>query len=263
RQDEERFGTSEISGMETLIAGLNQAASDEDIALALQGLGMYVTTAPRPVDGDTGEETDWFIEPGYVLELKEGQVFQRVAGLDKLQPFQEHLDKVSQWMDESAGLSAVAVGNVDATVAASGVALRLDMAPILAKNAEKEGELMTVLDEMGNDLLQMWAAVDGAVIADDISVSNGFDDPLPIDRNGIVTEVTTLVKQGLMSKEYAVQVLKEKLGYNFPTNMLDQITADADAEAARVNAELAAGVNPDGSTDPTDNSGSDQFGGAQ
>jgi hypothetical protein len=243
RMDEERFGTSEVAGMETLVAAKNQAVSDEDITLALVGLGLYVTTASSPVDED-GAEIDWVIAPGFVIELKDGETFEKVAGVADMKPYQDHIHTVSNELDESAGLSAVAIGNADAATAASGIALRLDMAPILANNSEKEGELLGVLDEIGSDLVQMWAPVDGATLAPDISVTNSFDDPLPVDRAATVVEITALVTAGLMSKEFAIGVLKEKLGYDFPSTMLDDISAAADAEAARVNAELAlAAVN--------------------
>lgn len=239
RTDEERFGTAEAAGMETLIAAKNQAVSDEDITLALVGLGLYTTTAGKPVDEDD-KETDWIIAPGYVIELKQGEEFNKVPGVTDMKPYQDHIATVTNELNESAGLSAVAIGRADASVAASGIALRLDMAPILANNAEKEGELLGSLDEIGNDLLVMWSPVDGQSLAvDTVSVANSFDDPLPVDRAATVTEITALVTAGLMSKEFAITVLKDKLGYDFPSTMLNDISAAADAEAARVAAEMA------------------------
>lgn len=239
RSDEETFGTAEVAGMETLVAAMNQAVSDEDITLALQGLGIYVTDSAGPKDED-GNETDWIIQPGYVIELKAGEKFTRVDGITNMEPFQDHIKTLSGSIDQSGGLSAVAVGNVDAATAASGVALRLDMAPILAKNSEKEGELLGTLDQLGNDLLQMWSPVDSVAITEDVTVADSFDDPLPVDRTAVVAEITALVTAGLMSKEFALTVLKAKLGYDFPSDMLDSISADADAESARVAQELAA-----------------------
>lgn len=237
RTDEERWGRAEAAGMETLIAGLNQAVSDEDITLALNGIGIYVTTAKAPINED-GEEEDWIIAPGIVAEIQSGTDFKRVNGITNMEPFQQHINTLSDDIDQSAGLSAVAVGNVDAAVAASGIALRLDMAPILAKNGEKEDELKAMLDELADDLIQMWSSIDGTNLAADVSVTNTFGDPMPVDRAALVTEITTLVTQGLMSKEFAIQILKDRLGYDFPVDMMNQINAAADAEAARVQAEL-------------------------
>jgi len=240
RADEDPYGASEISGIESVIASLNQSMSDEDITLALQGLGLYVTTASAPINADTGEQEDWLIAPGYVIEIQPGTEMKRVDGLPHLVPFQQHMQSLTDSMDKASGVTATAVGSVDVTVAASGVALRLDMAPILAKNMEKEVELIAVLDNMGQDLLDQWAKVDGVPVAEDLLVTNTFDDPLPIDRAGIVTEVTALVGKGLMSRAFAVTYLKSKLGYDFPDDMLDQINADIDKESARLAQEIAS-----------------------
>jgi hypothetical protein len=239
----EPFGTSEVAGVETIIAALNQGASDEDVILALQGLGLYVTDSTRPVNS-SGEESDWVIAPGMVLELQTGTKFDRVSGVASVAPLQEHLSYLGARMDESAGLSKVAVGNVDVQIAQSGVALRLDMAPILAKNAEKEEDLKAFLDKFMTDLMFMWMPLDGFTPAQDLSVTNTFGDPLPKDRAGIIAEITALVAAGLMSKAFAVQYLKEQLGFDFPPTMLDDISAEADAVSARMSAELAAGASP-------------------
>jgi hypothetical protein len=245
REGGEPFGTSELAGLETIIAGVNQGASDEDIILALQGIGVYTTDSTRPTN-EQGEEQDWVISPGMVLELATGTSLNRVSGVSSVAPYQDHLGYLGAKMDESAGLSKVAIGNVDIQVAQSGVALRLDMAPILAKNAEKEEELRNKLDQFAHDLLFMWMPLDGFTPAQDIVVSNSFGDPLPKDRTGIITEVTTLVTAGLMSKAFAVQYLNQQLGYNFPPDMLDQVNTEADAVASRMAAEL--GAQPPGTT---------------
>jgi hypothetical protein len=234
----EPYGTSQLAGIETVIGAINQGASDEDITLALQGLGIYVTDSTAPVNAE-GELTDWIIQPGYVLEMKNGKTFQRVDGVKTVVPFQDHLKYLGAKMDESAGLSATAVGHVDAAVVASGVALRLDMAPILAQNEEKETELLSKLDQFLHDLVEMWLPVEGvSVPPGDIVMTASFGDPLPVDRAGTITEVTTLVTAGLMSKAYALNYLSSKLGFSFPPDMLDQVAAEADAVGARVNNEL-------------------------
>lgn len=247
REGTESFGISDLAGLETLIAGVNQSASDEDIVLALLGIGFYVTDAPPPTD-EEGNEMDWVIAPGTVAQIKPGQSFQRVAGVDKALPHQDHLKFLQNNIDQAAGLTQTAIGNVSSQVVASGVALMLDMAPILAKNEEKEVELLSLKDRMASDLLHMWWPLEGkGSIAPDISVSNSFGDPLPVDRVAVYTEVIALVKQGLMSKEFALEILKEKLGYNFPTDMLDSINSDLDAESARLGLELGQpGINPAG-----------------
>lgn len=241
REGGEPFGTSQIAGIETLIAAINQTVSDEDITLALQGLGVYVTDSTPPVD-EEGAETSWEIAPGVVMEVKPGTKFERMAGVSTVLPFQEHLGYLGSAMDQSVGLSATAVGNVDVAVAASGVALRLDMAPILAQNEEKEVELLGRLDQLFYDLMTMWMPLDGTTIPPGIVAINSFGDPLPVDRQGIITEVTTLVAAGLMSKEFAIAYLSAKLGFQFPDDMLETMVAEVDPAGDRIIAEANAPV---------------------
>jgi hypothetical protein len=240
REGNDPFGGSEIAGLETLIAGINQAISDEDITLALQGLGVYKTTSTRPKTSD-GEEADWVIVPGYVIELNANETFDRVEGVKSVVPYQEHLGYLGKSIDETAGLSAVAVGNVSVQSAQSGVALRLEMAPILAKNEEKETELLAKLDHFMHDLAFMWLPVDGFTPSQDAVIINSFGDPLPVDRAGVVKEAIDLVTNGLMSRKFAIAWLTAKLGFQFPADMLDDIISDQDAFAERLWSEETGG----------------------
>jgi hypothetical protein len=238
----EPYGTSQISGVETLITAVNQGATDEDVTLALQGLGCYVTDAKSPINED-GTEGDWIIAPGEVLEVQANTTFKRVEGVSTVVPFQAHLDYLAAEMKEGTGLSNTAIGQVDAAVVASGVALRLDMAPILAANEETEEELLSVLDQMFFDLMTMWLPVDGTSVPAGLTVINSFSDPLPVDRAGTVSEITALVTAGLMSRDFAIKYIAAKLGYQFPADMLDQVASEQDTIASRIYSELSgAGV---------------------
>lgn len=242
REGGEPFGSSQIAGIETMIAAINQGASDEDITLALQGLGIYVTTSKPPVN-DQGEQTEWFVAPGTVLELNgAGDTFNRVDGLKNMLPFQQHIGFLDGQIKESTGLSAVAVGQVDVAVASSGVALRLEMAPILSGNEEKEVELLSRMDQMLHDLVFMWLPLDGSPKPDpaDIIVTNSFGDPLPLDEDKIIDRVIKMVAAGLMSADFAIKYLNDQLGFNFPADMLTQIQSEQDAVATRMTGELDA-----------------------
>jgi hypothetical protein len=240
RRSNDTFGVSEIAGVETLIAAINQGASDEDIALALQGLGVYVTTATRPVN-EAGEEQEWVIAPGTVIELKSvTDKFDRVPGLEKITASQEHLGYLDNQLTRSRGLSNVAVGKVEVQIAQSGIALRLELSPILAANEEKEEELRSRLDQMLHDMVFMWMPLDGLQTPDpeDISIDNSFGDPLPEDEDKLIDRIIKLVGAGLMSKSFAIETLSKKLGYQFPSDMLDEIVSNEDRVAARMAAEL-------------------------
>src|ERR1700754_3119746 len=52
------WGHSQLTGLETLMYGINQSLTDEDATMVFQGLGMYVTNAAPPIDPSTGELTD-------------------------------------------------------------------------------------------------------------------------------------------------------------------------------------------------------------
>lgn len=252
REGGEPFGTSQISGIETLIGAINNTVSDEDVTLALQGLGVYVTDSARPVGDDGITESEWIVAPGTVIEVKTGTKFERVQGISSTTPFQEHLKYLDDAIEKSAGLSATAIGNVDASVAASGVALRLDMAPILAQNEEKEVELLGRLDQLMYDLVTMWLPIDGTTVPPGLMVTNSFGDPLPKDRQGVILEMVQLVGAGIVSKAFAIEYLSKELGYQFPENMLDDAlaeAAEADPAGGRIATE-AAGV-PSGGTPGT------------
>jgi hypothetical protein len=240
REGGEPWGASQIAGLETLVGGVNNTITDEDITLALNGLGVFVTDSARPID-DQGNEIDWFVAPGTVLEVRPGTKFERVAGVSSNAPFQEHLGALKDSIDESAGLSATAIGNVDASVAASGVALRLDMAPILAQNEEKETELLGRLDQMLYDILTMWLPLDGTSTPPGLMVTNSFGDPLPRDRAAILKEVTDLVSAGLATIPWAIDYLARMLGFQFPPEMIAELASENVASVGGRIATEAAG----------------------
>jgi hypothetical protein len=155
------FGSSEMRGLENLIAKINQSISDEDMALALEGLGVYVTDAGTPVDDD-GEEVPWNLGPGRVVEIPTGKKFDRVGGSSSMAPYQEHIALLRNVMDESAALSAVAKGKVDVTVAESGIALALELAPLIARADEKEITITDRLTNMFYDLAKWFVAYEGS-----------------------------------------------------------------------------------------------------
>lgn len=229
------FGSSEMRGMEVLAAAVSQTISDEELALALAGLGLYVTTSGPPVDED-GNETDWIIGPGMVAEIDEDSTWQRVKGIDDVTPSLDHAKFLEAKMREARGVPDVALGNVDVQVAESGIALALKMAPILSANAEKEVEMLGTYDQLLYDLVTMWfPAYEGISFNGAVPVSV-IEDPLPVNRAAVLLEITTLVDKGLITLEYARQLLSERLGMEFPAEMgeavVDEMTALAQARNA-------------------------------
>lgn len=241
------FGTSELAGLETILGGMNQAISDEDLALALEGLGLYATTSGPPVDDD-GNETNWRLGPGWVVEIDEGSSFERVSGVSSVEPYQTHINSLRGFAHESSGIPDIAVGKVDVQVAESGIALAFQMGPVIAKNEEKEQEILSVMDHLLYDLTTMWFPV-YEQFSNAARVVSICDDPLPVNRKSTLDEIVAMLSTDppLISTEYARQLLSEKLGYDFPDEMGDSVVTEAaaiadarnvDPFASRVAAEL-------------------------
>jgi hypothetical protein len=222
------FGSSELRGFESLFAAVNQSISDQDMTLALQGLGIYATTSGPPVDND-GNETNWRIGPGRVVELEPDATFTRVNGVQTVIPSLDHIKFVRDSTYQAAGVSDIAAGKVDVSIAESGISLQMQLAPMLAKNADKEQEMLSVLDHMLYDLVQMWFPVYEALpsgIA--VEAVNIVGDPLPVDRAAFVKETLDLLTANVISAEYARERLAT-VGYAFPENMGEAIVTEQKA----------------------------------
>jgi hypothetical protein len=239
------FGQSELAGLERVIGGINQAISDEEMSLALDGLGFYATTSGPPVNDD-GDETDWEIGPGWVVEHDPESTWERVSGVSSTDPVQNHVAYLEKAMREASGTPDVAIGKVDSAIAESGISLALQFAPLLSKNEEKEQILLGKMDHILYDLTTMWLPAYEGMTSEARPVSI-VDDPLPLNRKATIEEVVLLVTNNMMSVEYATQYLSEKLGFEFPETMLDDLVAEqtalaearnADPFTARINREL-------------------------
>lgn len=238
------YGLSELSGFERVIAAINQGISDEELALALDGLGVYFSTAPEPSGG-------WTIPPGTVITGDNGQTFDRVNGVGSVKPSQDHLAYLGSEMQQAMGTPDIAVGKVDVRVAQSGIALALQMGPILTRNREKEEEILAVHDQMLFDIANGWFPAYEQLSFGAVSVNPFFGDPMPIDREAVIKEITGLMATvpPLISAEYGRKMLAERLGMDFPKEMAGNILAEIEANskaqafdpfATRVMEELAA-----------------------
>lgn len=231
------FGTSELAGFETLFAGINQTITDEELTLALQGLGLYWTNSGPPTD-DEGNETNWRFGPGWVLEIDAESTFGRVNGVSSVEPMQTHINKIEASAREAAGVPDIAIGNVDVQTAESGIALAFKMSPILSGNSEKEDEILGTMDQMLYDLVTMWLPVYESLDTAARAVSI-VGDPLPVNRAAVLAEVTQMLSTDppLISAEYARTILQEKLGYQFPEEMATAVVAEAQALAEARNVD--------------------------
>lgn len=143
------FGSSELRGLESVLAAINQAVSDEDYTLAMEGLGVWATDGAGPVDED-GNAIDWVMGPARVLTKANG--LKKLNGTTSLGPYGEHIDRLSNAAKESIGASDVAVGTADAATAESGVALLIRLGPMLASTGKKDKALLELITQMLYDL---------------------------------------------------------------------------------------------------------------
>lgn len=232
-----RFGTSEIQGLESIYAGIIQNASDTDLAVAIVGLGVYATDSGKSRDS-AGNEVAWSVGPASVAELEKGGKFERVPGITTVQPMLDHLGYLQSGARGASAAPMIASGAVDTAVAQSGIALRIQFMPTIAANAEREVELASKWTHLLFDLMTMWFPVYEGWAPLPLQPSVVFGDPLPLDRASTLKEVIDLVTAGIASKEWAANYLSEKLGYQFPADMVAQAAEEAqaalDAEAAQI-----------------------------
>lgn len=221
------FGSSELRGLERIIAAVNQTISDEELALALEGLGVYATDAPAPVNDD-GEETDWVLGPGRVVEVPSGNKFERISGVTSVKASQDHIAFLLQMMREASGTPDVAIGKVDVAVAESGISLMLQMAPMLAKVEEKDQLVIDTHDQMWFDLVNGWFPGYESTSFGDARVKSRMGDKLPVDRAAKFTELNDMLDKKVISVSF-YRAEAAKLGYVFPDNMDAEIVASTRA----------------------------------
>jgi hypothetical protein len=235
------FGSSELRGFERILAAINQAVSDEELALALEGLGMYATDGGPPRD-ENNRVTDWVLGPGRVVEHSKGSKFTRINGVSSVDPVQDHLRFLINSLKEASATPDAAVGKVDVQVAESGVALKMQLQPLLAKREVREDVVVDVHEQMFYDLRAWFAAYEQYVtpcIAHPV-----FGDPIEgADRAERIKEVLDIVAAGIASAEWGRLQLMD-LGFDFEEDegvrMFNEAAARAvatDPFAARMNAD--------------------------
>lgn len=248
------FGSSELRGVERLIGAVNQSISDEELALSLEGLGLYGTDAPRP-QNDEGEDIDWVLGPGRVVEYPQGHKFERINGINSVAPYQDHVGYLEKRLFQALGVSDAAMGIVDVSVAASGISLQLQFQPMVAKTNEKDQDILAVHAQMFYDLIHQWLPTYEGFNFEGLRVMPRIGGKIPIDRVAKFTELNDMKDRGVISGAF-YRLEASKLGYVFPDDIDQQIQDEASAAAsaqaatdpfvARANAELA-GETDDGS----------------
>lgn len=239
------YGSSALRSLERVIAAINQAASDEDIALAMAGLGMWKSGGGNPVGDDGQTPSDWIIGPGRVVE---DPTFERIDGVKSVSPSQEHIKYLESSLDGTVGITDVTRGEVQAQVAESGVALAIRMAPTIDMAEEKDLHIKDVMDHILYDL-KAWLIDFEGVDLTNVDVITAFGDKMPRNRDAELKELHELLAAGVISVEYFQFLLQEKFGYVLPADINDQIARDK-AAAAPVDPYADFGNGANGATDP-------------
>lgn len=219
------FGSSEIRGLERIMTALNQTVSDESLALAIMGIGMYATDSSHPIDPETGKRVPWRMGPGRVVHY-DGEHFTKIPGASDLKgTFGEHYDRLWEAILQASATPQVAIGQIDVQRASSGVALALELGPMLAKANEKNQLILDTHDQMFFDMLTMWFAAYEDGDWENLSVTCSTGDAVPVDRSARFAELNDMLDRGVIDTGY-YRSEAAKLGYVFP----DDIGTRADRE---------------------------------
>lgn len=241
-QSGDPFGSSEIRGLERVMGGLNQTMSDEDLALALMGIGMYATDASQPIDPRTKALVPWQLGPGRVVH-HDGTKWERIQGVGDLSgSYGAHYDRLWEALKWASGTPDIAIGTVDVQVASSGIALALQLGPMLAKASEKNDLLLDAMNQLWYDIVNMWMPVYEQTTFDGVSTECVVGDAVPVDRAARFAELNDMLDRGVIDTEY-YRTEAKKLGYTFPDTIGTTAKAEYDGRQAqdfgtRLNSEL-------------------------
>lgn len=233
--ESQTYGSSELRGLEFLEWAVSQGTTDTQMALALEGLGVYATDGGRPVD-DAGKETDWEVYPGGVMEVPAGSYFRRVEGVGSITPMMDQLKYLESKMYAAAGMTDVALGQVDVQVAQSGIALAIKFMPTLARIEPRDTGYTEILQQMWFDMRFWFEVYDpkGQIPEVDIKIAKN---KLPPNRVETLNELNNMLDRKIISRRYYREKAIE-LGYDIPADEDDQILKEQEA-IAKMNAAAA------------------------
>lgn len=246
----EFYGVSDIAGLERIFFGVNQAVTDEDVAIAMQGLGVYVSTN-KPVDAD-GNPADWTLGPRKVVEVdgEEGKSaadqFTRVAGVTDITASQDHYKYLQDQAESTAGISSVALGEVDTAMAESGIALSIRLAPLLDDALDKDELILAKLRQLFHDLKDWFAAYETGTFPEELEVIPVVGPKLPRDVEADRTVYADLHLAGVIPTRLYIEKLNE-LGYELgdPLALIAEAQKEADENMKRQQ-ELIDATDPGG-----------------
>lgn len=237
------YGTSDLKGLERIFLAINQTATDQDLALAMAGLGLFVADA-SPVDNE-GNISDWIVGPKRVIEVPTGGKFERVSGVQSVEPTVKHMEWIQRQAESVLGINAVALGDLENVgVAESGVALALRMSPLIDEATDREAEITDVTNQLLFDLKTFLSVYENINLpTTDVRIVYG--PKLPVDKKGEIERLNQMLEIKAISLEWYWQQLID-LGYDInPEAMRAQMEDDAalaDPTGARLAEEADAPI---------------------
>lgn len=240
------FGSSEVRGLERIMSAVNQTMSDEDLALALMGIGMYATDSDEPTD-EKGNRLPWKLGPGRVVHYN-GTKWEKVPGAQGIgEAYGEHYNRLWEALFRVSSTPEVAVGMVDVSVASSGIALALQLGPMLSKAGEKNQLLLDVENNFWYDIVRMWFPAFEESTFEGVEVECFVGDAVPVDRVARFAELNDMLDRGVIDTAY-YRAEAMKLGYAFPGDIaataaseFERRQAMSDGFADRVDEEIESG----------------------
>lgn len=242
----EDFGSSELRGFERLLQGINQTVTDEEVALALEGLGVYATDASGPVDPNSNQRVPWEIAPARVMEVPTGSYFKRVEGVSSITPMLEHIKYLEDSLFEASGTTDVARGAIEASVAESGIALAIKFLPTLAKIELRDETGLGKLEQFWYDW-KKWHKVFESQDFTEIDIDISIGDKLPEDKVERLNMLNNMFDRKIISRAYYRSEM-EKMGFTFPEDIEAQLSKEADEAFDR--AQKLAALNKSDEEDP-------------
>lgn len=226
--DGSSWGISQVAGVEYIINALNQSITTADLSLVLSGLGVYVTTAAPPNDPANPQKPGKYkLHPGNVVQMSQGDTFDRVSGVSTVQPFTDHIGTLDEWLTHGSGVPDMATGKVDVSIAQSGIALALKMSPIIAENEDKQLGIGGKWDQLGYDLINAWLPAFEGINGDGAQFKSSFGDPMPKNRETYVAEVIDLYTSDLITLEEVRERL-DKIGYKDSAGVVEKLWEQAE-----------------------------------
>lgn len=245
------FGSSELKGYETILQAIHQGATDEQMALSLEGLGVYATSSGPPKDSE-GKDTNWVIAPGYVMELDNPTAtFRRVEGINSVKPFQEHFEFLVNSMYEAS--ATFRSGSIDATIAESGIALAIRFLPTAAKLEQRDTAGVGKLQQFFFDWKAWHFVYEDVALAGEVDVELG--DKLPIDKQDMLNTLNNMVDRKTIPKKFYREQVATLFGLVLPPDIDQMLEDEAQAafEEAQKRAELTLRTNDEESDDNSRN----------